>query len=467
MDRISTATKAVDLFGAGKHGFKNGDLANSILPTDLNAEWFNGAQEEVVNVIEGAGIAPDANTLNQLKAAIDTMLQRIGSAVALNTGTPDALVAAYVPAITQLVDGMTLRVKAVAANITGTPTFTPNTGVIAAKDIVKGANTALLAGDIAGAAFWMVLTYDAGLDKWVMQNPATGIGAANSPPPGAMFMWPSTTLPSWALARDGSAVSRAAYANLYNILTFTTNVTLTNGSKTLTGLASTTRLYVGMPIEGAGISAGTTIESITGATTATMTVAASAPGTISARFFPFGYGTAGSSTTFGVPDDRGLFERGADAGRGYEKTMLTGTGSVGSNIVTGLSTTKGLYVGMPLEGTGFAGGTTVATITSATAITTSGNSSTAGARPIRFIGGQVGNERGDTLQGHWHSTGYNSAKGYQGGVTVGDYASIAGISNTVNGGAQEPIDDGSGNGTPRTGPETRPRFRDYTPVIAF
>lgn len=70
MQRISTATKALDLFGAGKHGFKNGDLATGILPTDLDAAWFNGTQEELLSIIEGAGIAADAVVLTQVRQAI-------------------------------------------------------------------------------------------------------------------------------------------------------------------------------------------------------------------------------------------------------------------------------------------------------------------------------------------------------------------------------------------------------------
>lgn len=74
MDRISTSTKAVDLYGPGKHGFKNGNLSLGIPPTDFNAEFFNGVQEELLAVIEGAGLTPDAGTLNQLQQAIQLMI---------------------------------------------------------------------------------------------------------------------------------------------------------------------------------------------------------------------------------------------------------------------------------------------------------------------------------------------------------------------------------------------------------
>jgi len=70
-------------------------------------------------------------------------------------------------------------VRAGSANATTTPTFTPNSGVLAPKTIVKGNNLALAAGDIAGAGHWLELVYDATLDKWVLQNPANGIAASN------------------------------------------------------------------------------------------------------------------------------------------------------------------------------------------------------------------------------------------------------------------------------------------------
>jgi hypothetical protein len=90
-------------------------------------------------------------------------------------GTSDAITGAYFPGITALTNGMTLYVRAGSANATTTPTFTPASGTIAAKTIVKGAGAALAAGDIAGGGHWIELQYDATLDKWVLLNPATGI----------------------------------------------------------------------------------------------------------------------------------------------------------------------------------------------------------------------------------------------------------------------------------------------------
>mgnify|MGYP003576275857 CR=1 FL=1 len=80
MKRIDTATRALNLFGPGKDGFKDGDLANGIAPTDLNAAAFNGYQEELANVIEAAGIALDGNNLAQLLAALNRRSPTVGEA---------------------------------------------------------------------------------------------------------------------------------------------------------------------------------------------------------------------------------------------------------------------------------------------------------------------------------------------------------------------------------------------------
>ncbi|WP_236207879.1 phage tail protein [Pseudomonas tohonis] len=70
MRRISTPTAAQDLFGPGKHGFRNGDPANAILATRLQAEWFNALQEEVASLVEQAGIVLDPEDSTQLLKAV-------------------------------------------------------------------------------------------------------------------------------------------------------------------------------------------------------------------------------------------------------------------------------------------------------------------------------------------------------------------------------------------------------------
>lgn len=73
MQRITTSTRAIDLFGPGKDGFKDGDLAGGIAPTDLDAGFFNGIQEEIANAIEAAGIALNGADRTQLLQALGSL----------------------------------------------------------------------------------------------------------------------------------------------------------------------------------------------------------------------------------------------------------------------------------------------------------------------------------------------------------------------------------------------------------
>lgn len=70
MHRIDTATSAVDLFGAGKNGFRNGNKAEGISATDLTAEFFNDVQENLARLIEAAGIALVKGDYTQLLTAL-------------------------------------------------------------------------------------------------------------------------------------------------------------------------------------------------------------------------------------------------------------------------------------------------------------------------------------------------------------------------------------------------------------
>jgi len=113
MHRIDTATKAVDLFGAGKHGFKNGDKANGIAATDLDAAMFNGVQEEIVGVIEAAGIALIKGDHTQLLAAIVGLIVAGGFA---KLNVVQTFVKAQRGAVVDLADGATITADFSLAN---------------------------------------------------------------------------------------------------------------------------------------------------------------------------------------------------------------------------------------------------------------------------------------------------------------------------------------------------------------
>lgn len=90
MERINTTNKDVDLFGAGKHGFRDGNPGGGIFATFLSAAWFNALQEEVANLIEAFGDALNAADRTQLrKAVFQSPSMLIGCDCKNNTGTPN------------------------------------------------------------------------------------------------------------------------------------------------------------------------------------------------------------------------------------------------------------------------------------------------------------------------------------------------------------------------------------------
>lgn len=129
----------------------------------IPSEWGNAVTDEIIAVIQAAGLVPDEEDATQMSRAI-RLLQRAGS-YALDTGVANAYAAAYTPAVTALVDGMVLRFKAATEN-TGAATFSPDG--LAAKPIVNLKYAALSAGDIAaGGEVWLQYNASLGGGTWV------------------------------------------------------------------------------------------------------------------------------------------------------------------------------------------------------------------------------------------------------------------------------------------------------------
>lgn len=89
-------------------------------------------------------------------------------------GTADAITATYSPAIVTLVDGLTLRFRATAANATTTPTFAPNG--LTAHTITKKGGGAVVVGDIAGNLTECIVTYNLANTRWELLNPTNTFG---------------------------------------------------------------------------------------------------------------------------------------------------------------------------------------------------------------------------------------------------------------------------------------------------
>ncbi len=152
----------------------------------------------------------DVATLSrQLETAIATVSPRL---IAEAAGTADAISAAFSPALAQLVNGLPVYVRAAFKNTTVSLTFQAD--ATGAKPVVKGNNCPLAVGDVAGPGHWLALQYDAGLDKWVLQNPATGV-IAGGVPVGSVDYFAMETPPVSYLKADGSAVGRETYPDLF------------------------------------------------------------------------------------------------------------------------------------------------------------------------------------------------------------------------------------------------------------
>lgn len=91
-------------------------------------------------------------------------------------GSADALTATCSPTMPSLADRTKLFLRAAAANATTTPTINPDS--LGAKTIVKEGNSALAAGDIAGAGHELILIRHTSPDVWELLNPATSASAA-------------------------------------------------------------------------------------------------------------------------------------------------------------------------------------------------------------------------------------------------------------------------------------------------
>lgn len=293
----------------------------------------------------------------------------------------------------------------------------------------------------------------------------TSLPGTAIPPAGIPLDWAGLTPPSWAVVRNGSALSRATYAALFSALCPTRSGTLTNGTNTVSGLSSTLDMWVGMPVEGVGVPAGTTIASIPSASAITLSANATVSGAQALTLFPFGYGAGGSATTFGVPDDRGLHVRAYDSGRGYEQSTLTASTTSGSNVLAGIASTRGLYVGMSISGAGIPGSTTISEIVSAVSVKLSANATaTASGIALTVTGRQVGAEGTDEVKTHNHVSGYPTQSGsptafnpYGVSTAPSQGVYLAGSA----GASQYPFTSSTG------GPENNVKRRIYLPIITL
>lgn len=161
MFRIDTPNRFVDLFGPGKPGFRDGDKALGINPTELSAAQQNALQEELAGVIEAAGVVLNKANNAQLLEALKRLIDAQSGNYALDTGAANAYVVALDPPISAYADGMTIRVKVANAN-TGASTLNAGAGAVPWVNDVGGA---LAGGDLPAGGIAAV-TYIAAAGKF-------------------------------------------------------------------------------------------------------------------------------------------------------------------------------------------------------------------------------------------------------------------------------------------------------------
>lgn len=470
--------------------FVDGNPSNGALGTVLTAAWLNMVQAELISVLTASGIAVDSSKSDQLTTAIQTLLRgkatvnvaggvsvnltaaQYGMRILILTGALTANINLIFPAIS----GAWIVCNQTTGNFSVTCKTAAGTGVVVSQgssNALFGDSTNIYAeqtdwANIALTGTPTAPTAPAGTSTTQLANTAfvqAAVLAASVLPAGIPLDWVGLTPPSWAVVRDGSALTRTSYSKLFAALCPTRSGTLTNGSAAVTGLSTTLDMWVGMPVEGAGVPAGTTVASITSTSAITLSANATASGAQTLTLFLFGYGSSGSATTFGVPDDRGLHVRAYDSGRGYEQSTLTANTTNASNVLSSISSTRGLYVGMPVSGTGIPANAAIASITGSTTATMSANATATGtAAALTVTGRQVGAEGGDAIQNLTGTMTTQSALTAPTGAFYTYTASDGGY----NGSGTGP--DGLGfdaSRVARAGPETQVKRRTYLPIITI
>lgn len=152
MDRI-IGVNTIDL-GGGRRGFRSKDTIAGVPGTELTAKWHNDVQEEVLTVVEKAGLNPSGTDTAQLAKAIRSGALNYRGA----GGSPNALTVSLDPvplSLTEII-GAPLKIKLAT---TSTAAATMNVNALGAVPIVKTDGSATAARDLIAGAI-VELIYD-------------------------------------------------------------------------------------------------------------------------------------------------------------------------------------------------------------------------------------------------------------------------------------------------------------------
>lgn len=165
---------------------------------------------------------------------------------------------------------------------------------------------------------------------WDAVTASTGGGSGPSPGPtvgdgnivGTILPWAGLVAPPNYVFAYGQAISRTTYPLFASTVTIVTNLICTSGLNVLSGIADTSQIPIGAPVEASCVAPGTTVTAVA-STSVTVSNNASISTAISVTFFPYGNGDG--STTLNVPDLRGQVIAGRNNMGGTAASTLTQT----------------------------------------------------------------------------------------------------------------------------------------------
>ncbi len=139
MDRVN-GTDWFDI-GGGKRGFRAQNAGLGIPGTEVTDVFLNGVQEELLFLIENAGLVPAGGDRKQVAAGIRSGKLSYFAA----GGTANAITIALDPALIAYSAGLVLRIKIATAN---SAAVTLNVNGLGAKNVLGTNGAALVAGDL-------------------------------------------------------------------------------------------------------------------------------------------------------------------------------------------------------------------------------------------------------------------------------------------------------------------------------
>lgn len=264
MDFIQTANKQADKFGAGKHGFSAGNPTGGIPATYVSPEWCDNVQQELINVIEGAGLTVNPASKTQIYQAILAMIS--GNAAndykASVRAATTANIANLAGGAPNTLDGVTLVANdriLVKDQTTGSQngiyvvttlgtgangTWTRATDADGVGELTSGAIVAVEQGTANADSQWMLTT-----DGSITIGTTSLTFARKDVPPGLMSTTGYQKLPGGLIVQWGAVTVNASsnatiswpIAFLNNFFTaFTGRITAGAGGGTVFGIGSIT-----------------------------------------------------------------------------------------------------------------------------------------------------------------------------------------------------------------------------------